>query len=565
MDLLNRSAPRRWVLRPEPATVPAGDFPPLIGRLLAHRGVRTAEEARRFLEGNVQPLGDPYRLPGMERAVARLAAAAGARETVAVFGDFDVDGVTAAALLVPGLARLGIEAIPYLPNRFSEGYGLNRPAIAALRRQGATVLLAVDCGTSSTAEVTFACEQGMDVLIVDHHQPPAGLPPAHALVNPRLARAGGPGAELASAGLALWLLGALYDALGQAFSLDEHLDLVALGTVCDLAPLVDENRTLVRQGLASLGRTSRPGLRALMEVAGVDGRRMDSEVVSFVLGPRLNAAGRLAHADLSYQLLTCEAEGEAMGLARQLNELNRERQRLTKEALELATRLLEAEPDGVDAPLLMVGHPDIPSGIAGLVASRLAEVYHRPAVVFEQGEEESRASARSIPGFDIVGALRACSDLLLRFGGHPQAAGFTAESACLPAIRERLLAYAERELAGVELTPRLEIDAEVALRDLRGEEIRWLGRLGPHGIGNPQPAFLSRGVLAMESGVVGSEGRHLRLKLRDGPVVWPCIAFGLGEAAPGEGSLLDVVYSLASDRGVSGGLELQVKDLAPAR
>lgn len=542
-----------------------GPFPPLIGRLLAHRGVRSAAEARAFLEGEAASVVDPYCLPQMERAVARLASACGRGETVAVFGDFDVDGLAAAALLAEGLKRLGARTIAYVPDRFKEGYGLNMPAIGALGRQGATVLLAVDCGTSSLDEVAFAREQGMDVVIVDHHTVPPELPAAHALVNPKLSGGGGPGEELASAGLAYHLLAALHDALGRPFAADGCLDLVALGTVCDVAPLVGGNRELVRGGLAALARAARPGLRALMEVARVEPARVDTEVLSFALGPRLNAAGRIAHPRLSYELLTCEAQEEARALALRLDELNQERQRLTREALELASQLLEEEPEGTDAPLLMLGHADISSGIVGLVASRLAEAYYRPVVVYERGEANSRASARSIRGFDIVGALRGCRELFLRYGGHPQAAGFTAENDCLPAIKERLLAHARRELAGVELGPSLDIDEELPLRSLRGEEIGWLGRLRPHGMGNPEPTFVSRGVLVEGSWPVGEGGEHLRLKLRDGPVMWPAIAFRLGQAAPAEGDLLDVVFSFSPDRRGFGGLELQVKDLAPAR
>lgn len=559
------SRPKRWRVRPEPSQVPEGPFPALIGRLLAHRGVRSGAEARAFLEGEAASALDPYRLPQMERAVARLASACRGGETVAVFGDFDVDGLAATALLAEGLKGLGARAIAYVPDRFKEGYGLNMPAIEGLGRQGATVLVAADCGTSSLGEVAFACERGMDVIIVDHHTVPPGLPTAQALVNPKLSRGGGPGEELASAGLAYHLLAALHDALGQSFAEEGWLDLVALGTVCDVAPLVRGNRELVRGGLAALARTRRPGLRALMEVARVEPARVDTEVLSFALGPRLNAAGRIAHPRLSYELLTCEAEEEARALALRLDELNQERQRLTREALELAGQLVEEEAEGTDAPLLMLGHAEISSGIVGLVASRLAERYYRPVVVYERGEMESRASARSIPGFDIVGALRECRELFLRYGGHPQAAGFTAENERLPAIKQRLLAHARRELAEVELGPSLDIDEELRLRSLRGEEIGWLGRLRPHGMGNPEPTFVSRGVLVEGSWLVGGEGEHLRLKLRDGPVMWPAIGFRLGQVAPAEGDLLDVVFSFSPDRRGSGSLELQVKDLSPAR
>ncbi len=595
---------RRWRLRTGERTdaLHSSDYPPLLQRLLANRGIRTLDEARRFLEGAPAP-PDPFLLPDMERAVQRLRLALRRRELVAVFGDFDVDGVTAAALLTQGLEALGGRVLTHIPDRFREGYGLNTDAIDRLRAQGADLLLTADCGSSSVAEVGHARALGMDVLIVDHHAVPEHLPPAQALVNPKLAQrepgpsarggfasgernrdpAGRPGPptsefpipssleDLAAVGLAYQLMAALHGALNAAFEPDEHLDLVALGTVVDVAPLLGENREMVRRGLAALARTSRPGLRALMKVAGIDPGRLDTEALSFALGPRLNAAGRIASARLAYDLLVARDEGEAARLAQRLDELNRERQRQTLEALSLAQELWGAEDPR--SPLVMVGHPALGSGIVGLVAARLAEELYRPAVVYELGESVSHASARSIPEFDIVGAFRTCGGLFRRFGGHRQAAGFTADNQALPAIKERLLAQAARELAPLDLAPTIEVDAPMPLRALRAAEIRGLGLLSPHGNGNPRPAFLGRGVTVLECQAVGSDGQHLRLKLRDGPVVWPAIAFGMGEGPvegqdsvrlPEPGSLIDVVYALSADRRGGDNLEVEVLDFLPS-
>jgi len=581
---------RRWRLRTGERTdaLRSSDYPPLLQRLLANRGVRTLDEARRFLEGAPAP-ADPFLLPDMERAVRRLRLALGRREPVAVFADFDVDGVTAAALLTQGLEALGCHVLTYIPDRFREGYGLNTDAIDRLRAQGTELLLTADCGSSSLAEVEHARSLGMDVLILDHHAVPERLPPAQALVNPRLLReeAGTGNSELgravesrssqfpvpssleglAAVGLAYQLMAALHEALGAAFEPDEHLDLVALGTVVDMAPLLGENRELVRRGLAALARTPRPGLRALMKVAGIDPGRLDTEALSFALGPRLNAAGRIANARLAYDLLVARDEGEAACLAQRLDELNRERQRQTLEALSLAWQLWGAEDPA--SPLVMVGHPALGSGIVGLVAARLAEELYRPAVVYELGESISRASARSIPEFDIVGALRTCAPLFRHFGGHRQAAGFTADNEVLPAIKEHLLAQAAQELASLDLAPTIEVDAPMPLRALGAAEIRGLGLLAPHGIGNPRPTFLSRGVTVLECQTVGSDGQHLRLKLRDGPVVWPAIAFGMGEGPvesrdaarlPEPGDLIDMVCAFSADRRGGDNLELEVLD-----
>ena len=562
---------RRWRLRSAvPSEGLAGSpFPPLISRLLALRGVATEEEAARFLFLEPWPEADPLLLPGVERAVERLAQAIARGETVAVFGDFDVDGITAAALLTEALRELGATAIPYIPDRFREGYGLNVSAIGELAGRGAGLLVAADCGTSSVVEVAEANRLGMDVVVLDHHAIPAELPASLALVNPKLAPTASacPHADLASVGVAYQTVAALYHAIGRPWDAERFLDLVAIGTVGDLVPLLGENRYLVKLGLAALRKATRPGLRALIATAAARPEAVDAETIAYGLAPRLNAAGRLAHAETSLQLLLTTDVAQAEELAGRLNALNQERQRQTQQALALATELVAAEDSEGSLPLVFVAHPEIPQGIAGLVASRLVDERYRPAVVCQTGEGQSRASCRSIPEFDIVAALRRQEKLLVRFGGHRLAAGFTIANESLPALRRALLEHAGEALAGVELSPALDIDAEVPLAGLRGEEIRWLQSLAPHGQGNPEPTFLSRGVLVAEARLMGNAGRHLRLKLKDadarsGPVTWPAVAFDLGETAVSPGQRVDVVYSLAVDRRSGDALELRVKDVA---
>ena len=556
---------RRWLVRPPAQALVDSPFPPLIRHLLYYRGVRSEGEAARFLFLEPSPEHDPHLLPGVERAVERLSAAITGGEVIAVFGDFDVDGVTAAALLAQALAELGARVITYIPNRFSEGYGLNVGAITSLRQRGASLLLAADCGTSSVEEVEHARRLGMDVIILDHHAIPPALPPAVALVNPKLLPQAGqesPLGELASVGVTYKAMAVLYQALGRVWQPQRFLDLVAIGTVADLAPLVGENRCLVNEGLAAIARAQRPGLRALIAVAGPRPEGVDSEAIAYALGPRLNAAGRLAHAELSLRLLLTQDESEAAQVARQLNALNQERQRQTEEALATAAELLTAE--DAQAPLIFVGHPDISEGIVGLVASKLVDERYRPAIVYQKGESESRGSCRSIPEFDIVAALGRQYHLLVRYGGHARAAGFTVANANLPALKKGLLEQAASEFAGVELSPALAIDAELSLACLRGEDIRWLQRFQPHGQGNPEPTFLSRGVSVVEARLLGNDGQHLRLKLKDGPVTWPAIAFNMGERAVEAGQRVDVVYSLASERRGDDALELRIKDLVPS-
>jgi single-stranded-DNA-specific exonuclease len=532
-----------------------------VGRLLALRGVGSDVAAAAFLDAP-GPMPDPYALPALDVAIPRLLHACERGESVAVFGDFDVDGVTSVAQLTEALAALGAAPIGYVPDRFSEGYGLNIGAIERLHAAGASLLVTADCGTSSVAEVARARALGMDVIIFDHHTVPPVLPEATALVNPKLtdARPGGL-LELATAGLAFHVAAALHEAAGRPFDASRYLDVAALGTVCDMAPLADENRRLVRSGVPSLAATRRPGVRALMEASGVDPARVTAEDIGYKLGPRLNAAGRIAHAKLALELLTTQDEERGRELAQQLDALNRTRQQQTADAVALAARMIG---DGALPPLVMIGSADFSSGIVGLVASKLVNLYARPAVVYEAGETTSRASCRSIDEFHITDALRSCADLFegpdARFGGHRAAAGFSIPNDRLGALRERLTAEAERGLAGVELVPVLEIDCNLPLRALRGDEIRWLAKLGPFGIGNPAPAFLARGVTVVEARYVGNGAQHLKLKLRDGSATWPAIGFELGECAVEEGDRVDVVYGIGGE-GWGGALELEVFDL----
>jgi single-stranded-DNA-specific exonuclease len=567
-----RTAPRRrWRLRgrhPE-GDLAAAPYPPLIRHLLWHRGVRTAAQAAALMGG--APVDyDPLLLPDIEPALARLRRAIGEGELTAVYGDFDVDGITASVILTEGLRGLGGRVVPYLPDRFSEGYGVNIEAIDALHEQGASLIVTADCGTSSVAEVAHARNLGVDTIILDHHTIPPELPAAVALINAKRPDNRYPEAELASGGLAFKVMAALYESLGRPWDGERYIDLVALSTVCDVAPLQNENRSLVKRGLEALERTQRPGLRALMEASGLKDACLDTDSIGYVLGPRLNAAGRLAHARLALDLLLESDPERAMQQALELSALNAQRQQATASAMELARDLLSKEDP--DAPLIFIGHPEIPSGIVGLVAGRLAEEYHRPTVVYERGETESRASCRSIPEFDISAALRTCPELMLRFGGHAAAAGFTAENDKLPALKEALLHQAAEGLAGVDLSPVIDIDAALDLRHMNGALIGMLAQLAPFGCANPEPTFLSRNVEIMDAKAIGEDGEHLRLRLRDGRVTWPAIAFArtgarLGGMSDGDvqpGQRVDVVYSFCADRGNNGGLELRLRDIAPA-
>jgi single-stranded-DNA-specific exonuclease len=554
---------KRWRLRSSPfrGRLEHSGLPKLIAHILENRGIGSLADAKRFLGGEATKLGDAFGLPGFEGAIGLLRDALKTGRLVCVYGDFDVDGISSTAILTETLRDLGGKVLPYIPNREREGYGLNLRAVDSLADRGVELLVTCDCGTSSLTEVEHARALGVEVVVIDHHLPPTALPDTSAMVNPKLPTGSYPFADYATAGLAYRLSEALYASERRDFPASRYVEMAALGTVADMVPLAGENRELVKLGLAALAQTQRPGLRALMTVSGIKPNDVSSEAIGFNLGPRINAAGRLADAGLALELLLTDEEGTAMALAESIDGLNRERQRLTREAEEAARAMVESRPE---ASLMVVGDSGFHQGIIGLVASRLVEQYGRPAVVYQTGEGESRGSCRSIFEYDITGGLRSCGELFERYGGHRQAGGFTIRNDRLAVLEERLTDHASRLLDGVDLTPSLEIDAEWPLSAVRTQEIQWLRKLQPHGQGNPDVLLLSRDVTVLEAKTVGDEGRHLRLKLRNGPVVWPAIAFRWDGDAPLDGSRIDVVYSLSADRygpGEAGGaLQLTVVD-----
>jgi single-stranded-DNA-specific exonuclease len=560
-----------WRLLPPPALdgyADAGEaLPGLVRGLLTHRGVNTTEAARRFL-GSPQELTDPRLMPNLEVAVTRLVEACERGESVAIFGDYDVDGVTATCVLFEGLTALGAKPLPYLPDRFTEGYGLNSRAVRQLADRGATLLVTADTGTSAVAEIAEATAHGLNTVVIDHHTIPSELPQALAIVNPKLNDLSY-GSEPAAVGVAYKVIHDLHDRLGRPYDPEPHRALVTLGTICDVAPLVAENRDLVRIGLDALARTDRPGLRALFEVARVQPDAVTVETVGWALGPRLNAAGRMAHARLALELLVANTLEEARPRAAELERLNEARRDATVEALE-AARTLIATGDP-DPPLIIVESPDISSGIVGLVAGRLVDQYARPAIVMQVGETAAVASCRSIPGFDVAQLLDDHHDLFLRHGGHRAAAGFTIEIARIPELRQRLLADAAERLDPAALTPAITVDAELPLGAITPRLIQWLQLMEPHGEGNRRPVFLARGVEVVDSRLVGGEGTHLQLRVRSGgegpgsSVVWRCISFGNGEHAVPVGERADLVYSLKRDDfREAGGMQLEVLDLRRA-
>jgi single-stranded-DNA-specific exonuclease len=573
---MNRPAQLRlnqWVVAP-PISAEANQLldhiPPVLRQILFNRGFVQPADVQAFLEGRYLASTDPFLLADMDKAVARIRQAITQDEMIVVYGDFDADGVTSTVLLVQALRGLGLsrqQVVPYIPDRVDEGYGLNDEALAALKARGAGLVISVDCGIRSVAEVKQAQALGLDMIITDHHSLGPDLPPAQAIINPRRSDSQYPEQALAGVGIAFKLAQALRLTMPQQaqFVDEDLLDLVAIGTVADLAPLKGENRKLVLDGLAVLNQAQRPGVAALAQVSGLKAGRMTAESIGFGLGPRINAAGRLDHAYTAAKLLAANNNIMAQQLAHELNSLNKKRQQLTADLSERAEALIDPQ-----AMILIAADEGFLSGIVGLVASRLAERNYRPAIVLEKGETESRASCRSIPEFHITEALDETADLLVRHGGHAQAAGFTVTNENLQPFTERITDIAERQLADQPLYPKITIDAEIPLTAVDWALHENLAQLEPTGYANAAPIFLSRGVEVVQHRPVGREGSHLQLRVSSRGAngsgrILPAIAFGQGSWATMMPQYIDLVYTIGvNEWNGRRDLQLMVQDLRPA-
>jgi single-stranded-DNA-specific exonuclease len=516
-------------------------YPPVLRQILYNRGYATHEAARNFLLAKPLTNSDPFNMLGIPEASQRIEHALRRGERITIYGDYDVDGVTSTALLYLYLANLGANVTAYIPDRFDEGYGLNNDALSSLKVNGTDLVITVDCGIRSIQEVEFAQGLGMDIIISDHHQPGEEIPNATAVIDPKQISDTYPEKDLAGVGIAYKLASALDIQLENSKSpAEEYLDLVALGTVADLAPLKGENRVLVRQGLEQLKYSQRQGLMSLMGVAGVHPARITSTDIGFALGPRLNAAGRLEHAQTALNLLITHDVFQAGKLSQQLEIQNRERQKLTRNIQSQAEELaLSADPESL---LLFAVHPNFNAGVVGLAASRLTEQYYRPAVVGEIGDEFTRASCRSISEFHITEALDQCADLLEHHGGHAAAAGFTVKNENIFPLSERLKNLAYEKLSHLDLKPTMLADIEIRLSDLTPDLLEYLEWMQPTGYGNPQASFVSRFLKPTRYRTVGKDNSHLKISVTDGYTTFDGIAFRLGEWADHMPQRIDLLY-----------------------
>lgn len=556
---------RRWQIAPAlpaEANIALVEYPYPIRQILYNRGCLDADSAERYLRA--QPVTyDPFQMIGMEDAVARILSAISMGEEIVVYGDYDVDGVTATALLVQVLQQMGGKARAYIPNRFDEGYGLNNEALDVLAQEQVRLVITVDCGIRSPVEAEHARSCGMDMIITDHHHPKDEIPNAWAVICPRQEGDPYPDKNLAGVGLAFKLAQALLLRHPvEGVSAEDWLDLVALGTVADLVPLVGENRGLVRAGLRILRMGRRQGVLSLAQAAGLNPERLTAGDISFGLAPRLNAAGRLESALAAFAMLMSTDPMEAGPLAQKLDDQNRQRQKITQE-IQQAAELMAAEE--VSPHLIFAVHPEFNSGVVGLAASRLVEAYYRPAIVGQIGEETTRASCRSIPIFHITKALDECADLLVRHGGHAMAAGFTVSNHQLEELRVRLQAIAERELADQELVPSLRADIELPLSEIRPSLLPYLDQLQPTGTNNPEAVFVARNLWVTNSRTVGAEKKHLKLTVTDGSITYDAIAFRQGHWQDQMPESVDLMFTFEKNNFQGREyLQLNVKDIQPS-
>jgi single-stranded-DNA-specific exonuclease len=535
-------------------------FPDFQARLLYNRGVRTRPQADAFLAADHRLTNDPFLLPDMRQAVDRLRRAVEAGETVAVFGDFDADGLTGAAVVTKALEGLGARVVPYLPDRSSEGHGLNPLAIGSIRAQGVTAMVTVDCGTTAVEEVDLASALGIDTIVTDHHTLSGPPPQASAVVNPKREESEFPYLGLTGAGLSYKLVEALYDDLERPVP-EDLLEIAALGTVADVGPLTGENRYIVKRGLELLNSTSHPGIEALIARCGLEKGKIDSRDISFSLVPRLNASGRLGDPHLSLDLLTAATKDKAESLAERLEEANVRRRELSQLAYREAMDQVERDGPSAD-PIIFVEDGKWAPGILGLVAGRLSEAFHRPVAAVAVGPQVSRASMRSIPEFDVMEALGLVEDRLVRYGGHPAAAGFTVPTPGLDELKAQMLDIASGRVSAATAVPSIEVDCEAGPAIVDRATLDFMESLAPFGEGNPAPVLLTTGMRVSQSRVVGRTKAHLKMSLVHNSRMWEAIAFNQADRAITAGDVVDAVYNVGlNEWGGVTRMELRVLDV----
>ncbi len=524
------------------------EIPPLIAQLLIKRGIVDPREGERFLTPSLNHLYDPFLMKDVDRGVERIIKAIKEREKILIYGDYDVDGVTACALLVDFLRSLGAYTSYYIPHRLKEGYGLNPEAVKRIAAQGVRLLICVDCGISDQEEIMLARELGMDTIVIDHHEIPTQLPPAHAILDPLQSDCPFPFKGLAGVGVTFNLVVALRSRLRDLGfwqdcsepNLRRYLDLVALGTIADIVPLVDMNRILVKYGLKELENSTKPGILALKEVSGMGEGEVSTGQVAFRLAPRLNAGGRVASGQMGVELLLAKELAQAKRIAEELDGANRERQTIEEKIYKEAKELIQQE-GLMHRSGLVLSCDDWHPGVIGIVASKIAEELWRPTVLIALDGEQGKGSARSIVGFHLYEGLKECGKYLLGFGGHKYAAGLRISREKIREFSEVFEQVVKSKVRAQDLTPAIFIDAEVDLREITPELLNYLSLFPPYGAANPKPLFCTKGRLPVHDiRTVGESS--LKFKMREAGVAYEIIGFGMGSLAPQLGEELRIAF-----------------------
>ncbi len=550
MSWVKRATPPKWVLAPMPdpelvsKLVNETGLSANIVRILINRHLDSADAIDKFLHPVMTDLRDPMDLPGMAAGIERVIKGLYDNEQMMIYGDYDVDGITATTLLYMVLNKLGAQVDFHLPNRLTEGYGLSNDSIDEAKAKGVSLIITVDTGMTAVDEVAYANSVGVDIIITDHHEPGAGIPEACAIINPKQPGCSY-GEEMSGVGVAYKFAQALYRALNQDIrELEEHLDLVALGTAADIVPLIGENRILTRYGISQIARTTKPGLKSLAFVSGLMGKAISTGQVVFILAPRINALGRLGDASQAIRLLSTRDERLASEIARKLDSENRRRKEIDEVTLNEAIDQMMEVTDLTSDRAIVLGAEGWHPGVIGIVASRLVERHHLPTVMIAIQDGIGKGSARSIPGFHLCEALKQCEDLLIKYGGHKYAAGLSIKAEHIEEFRKRFVQVSENHLSTDDIMPKLNIDQEIELDDIDDRFMDAIDLFAPFGPQNMKPVFLTRNVEVLgQPYIVGRN--HLRMKVRKGDTVFDVIGFGFGDKAAqisSRGCLVDIVY-----------------------
>jgi len=549
----------RWELQPcdEDATASlaaALNIDIAVARLLCQRGFSDPERAGRFLNPSLDHLHDPMLLAGMDVAVERIMAALARKERIGIHGDYDVDGITSTVILRRALEMLGGEVVHFIPERLKDGYGLQPAAIERLHADGVALLISVDCGIRGAEAARRARELGVDLIITDHHEPDTELPPALAVINPKRADCSYPDKYLAGVGVALKLVQALCRRAGREQLLPGFIKVAAIGTLADVVPLVGENRVIAKLGLDLLSKgPHKIGLRALIDVCGLSGKTIDSYHIGFMLAPRVNAAGRMSTPDIATRLLLAQDESladDVRQLALQLDGENLRRQEEEAEILAAAKKVVQTDPDVGARSVLVVAGDGWHRGVIGIVASKLVDAFHRPAIVLSVEDGVAQGSCRSISKFDMLGALERCAPMLTRFGGHKQAAGLSLDAARIKEFRLAVNAVADETLGPEDLMPRLRIDGGLTFKGITGGVAAGVAALAPFGAGNPRPVFAARGVEIID-GPRKLKERHLKMALKQDGRIFRAVAWRAAERhdyLTEHRGALDVAFSLEQNQ-----------------